>query len=775
MGQFGIGQSVKRVEDRRFITGQGRYTADIQRAGQAHAVLLRSSQAHAKILNLDITEAQAAPGVLGVYTIQDLDADGLHDLPCPARLKNRDGSPRAQPPRPVLARGKVRHVGEPIALVVAESPALARAAADLILLDLEDLDPVVSCAAALAPNAPQLFETEVPRNLCFDWGAGDEDAVATAFAQAAHRVDLDIINPRVIVNSLEPRAAIGEFDQARQRYRLHTSTQGSHDVRGFMAAVFGVPEHRIHVITPDVGGGFGMKLFLYPEHVLVCWAARKLGCPVKWVGERSDDAFLSDTQGRDHVTRASLALDAAGKILGLKVETEANLGAYLSNYAPFIPTGSGSTMLVGVYDIPAVSNIVKGVMTNTVPVDAYRGAGRPEASYVIERLMDEAAIALGLDPADIRRRNFITPAQMPYKTAMGEVYDSGEFALLMDQALAKAGWANKDTKRQAAKKTGKAYGMGFAYYIEGCSGGGDEQAQIRLRPDGAVDVTIGTQSNGQGHETAYAQIVADHLGLDIHQVFVQQGDSDAIPYGNGTGGSRSIPVGGSALTKASETLIAKGKVLAALYLKGAVEDITFTEGHFRLADSNQTASLAEIAKFSYKSAKLPEDLEPGLQARGAWKPPQKTYPNGCHIAELEVDLETGVVTLLSYCVVDDFGVLLNPMLVLGQVQGGVAQGLGQAFLEHTVYDPESGQLLSGSFTDYALPRADNLVEIDFETRNVPCTTNLLGMKGCGEAGTIAACPALMNALLDALRPEGISHLDMPATPHRIWQALQARA
>lgn len=769
MGRFGMGQPVRRVEDRRFLTGHGKYTADMNFPGQAHAVIVRAGEAHGRLNALDVEEARQAPGVLGVYTIADLDADGLGDLPCLVSLKNRDGSPQAKPSRPVLARDKIRHSGEALALVVAESEDLARDAAELVMPDCEELPAVTTAEAALSPDAPLLHDS-APGNLCFDWQTGDEDATEAAFTAAAHVTELELVNSRVIVCSMEPRAAIGLYDPARERISLYTSSQGVHQLRTALSKVMNLPEDRLHVVTPDVGGGFGMKIFLYPEHVLVAWAARKLRRPVKWVAERSNDAFLSDTQGRDHVTRAAIALDDQGKLLGLRVETLANLGASLSTFAPYVATAGGIPMLNGLYDLPAACVRVKGVLTNTVPVDAYRGAGRPEAIYVIERLMDEAALQLGLDPAELRRRNFIRPDQLPYKTVFGENYDSGEFAALMDHALVKAGWDKREERRADAARRGRLFGMGMASYVECCAGGSAELASLRFEPDGSLIMTIGTQSNGQGHETAYAQMLAGQLGIEMDKITVRQGDTDQIAWGNGTGGSRSVPVGGAALAEAGKVLIDKGRPIAAHHLDTAPEELDFADGWYQ-AGGNKSVSLVEVAKLSFKPGKIPDGTEPQLQASATWKPPQKTYPNGCHIASVEIEPDTGEVFLIDYTVVDDFGDVVNPALVLGQVQGGIAQGLGQVLMENTVYDPDSGQLLSGSFMDYGLPRARDLVEIDFETRNVPCKTNALGLKGCGEAGTIGACPALMNALLDAVRPAGVTELQMPVTPLALWTAL----
>jgi carbon-monoxide dehydrogenase large subunit len=772
MAQFGIGQPVRRVEDRRFITGNGRYVDDLTRPRQAHAFILRSPHAHARIRAIDSGAAAAAAGVLAVYTGADLAGDGVGTIPCLSPLQNRDGSPAVMPPHPALAIDRVRHIGDGVAMVVADSAAAARDAAELITVDYEPLPAVVDTAQAQDPGQPQVWD-EAPWNLCFDWEIGERAAVERAAAGARHRIALELVNNRVVVNSMEPRGAIGEYDPGEDSHTLWSSTQGSHFLRNLLAeSIFHVPENRIRVVTPDVGGGFGMKLFLYPEHVLVLWAAKRLGRPVKWIPERSE-AFMSDTQGRDNVTRLELFLDEELRFRALQVETTANMGAYLSNFAPEIPTMSGAVMLSGVYAIPAIQVAVKGVFTNTVPVDAYRGAGRPEAAYAIERLVDFAARRLGLAPDELRRRNFIRPEAMPYRTALGLVYDSGDFRLNMDDALRAAHAGDFAGHRAEARARGRCRGLGHAVYIEQSGFPPDEFAELRFDPAGTLTILMGTQSSGQGHQTAYAQLAAERLGLPFDRIRVVQGDTAAIGFGRGTGGSRSLPVGGAALDHAAQKLIDKGRRIAAHLLEAAESDIAFSDGAFAIAGTDRRVGIAEVARAAFNPAQLPPGLEPGFDESGHFTPETPTFPNGCHVCEVEIDPETGDIAILRYLVVDDFGRVVNPLLLRGQVQGGVAQGIGQAMLERTLYDPETGQLLSGSLTDYALARAGDLPPIEFAYNVVPCRTNPLGIKGAGEAGAIGAPPAFVNAVIDALAPFGIEHLDMPLTEERLWRAIRA--
>ena len=772
MKQFGIGQPVRRVEDRRFITGRGVYVDDITRLRQAHAVMLRSPHAHARITAIDAAAALAAPGVIAVLTGEDLARDGIGGVPCVSAVSNRDGTHLVLPPHPAIARDRVRHVGDTVAMVVAETAAAARDAAELIAVDYEPLPAVVDTAHTLDPGQPQVWD-EAPGNLCFDWEAGDRAAAERAMAGARHRLSLDLVNNRIVVNSMEPRGAVGEYDAGDETYTLWSSTQGSHFLRTLLAGnVFKVPENRIRVVTRDVGGGFGMKLFLYPEHVLVLWAARKTGRSVKWIPDRSD-AFMTDTQGRDNVTRLELALDEDLRFLGLDVTLIANMGAYLSNFAPEIPTASGAVMHSGVYAIPAIHVGVKGVFTNTVPVDAYRGAGRPEAAYAVERLVDYAARRLGVPPEELRRRNFIKPEAMPYRTALGLNYDSGEFARNLDQALATADLAGFPARRAEARRRGRYRGLGHAVYIEQSGFPPDEFAELRFDPSGTLTILMGTQSSGQGHQTAYTQLAAERLGIAPDTIRVLQGDTAAISFGRGTGGSRSIPVGGAALAQAADKLIVKGRRIAAHLFEAAEADVEFTDGEFAVAGTDRRIGIQEVARAAFDPARQAPGVEPGFDESGHFTPPQPTFPNGCHVCEVEIEPDSGHIDILRYLVIDDFGTVINPLLLAGQVQGGVAQGVGQAMLEHTVFDPETGQLLTGSLTDYSIARAEDLPRIEFAYNVVPCRTNPLGVKGAGEAGAIGAPPALVNAVVDALAELGIAHLDMPLTPEHVWRAIRA--
>jgi aerobic carbon-monoxide dehydrogenase large subunit len=772
--KFGVGQPVRRFEDSSLITGQGRYTDDIALPGMAHAFVLRSAVAHANLRGIDTAAARAMPGVLLILTGEDVTADALGDLPCLVPLDNRDGSPRHDTPRPVLAVGKVRHAGHPVALVVAETLNAARDAAEAIVVDYEQLPAVTDARAALAPGAPQLFEN-IPGNVVFDWDNDMCDFAATeaAFARAARVVGLDMVNNRVVANSMEPRNAIGDYDAASGRPVLHTGTQGSHFVRDPLAEnVLKLPKEKVRVVTPpNVGGGFGMKAFLYPEQALVVWAAGKLKRPVKWQSERTE-GFVSDNQGRDHLTRAELALDASGRFLGLRVSILANLGAYLSQMGAFIPTRS-SDLVSGLYTTPAIAVNVKGVCTNTVPVCAYRGAGRPEASYLIERLVDAAAREMGMTPDAIRRINLIPASALPYTSATKLTFDSGEFERVMDLAMQKADWAGFPPRRAESERRGKLRGIGMATYTERCGGGFPETASIEFKQD-HVELVMGNQEYGTGLVTSYKQLVSDRLGIDADKIQVVYGDTDRSPRGL-TGGSRALPVAGSALHEASLKIIDKGRQIAAHLLEASAADIEFGDGEFRIVGTDRRIDIFAVAQAARDPAKLPAGMEAGLDTTQVQTPSANTFPNGCHIVEVEIDPDSGVVSLERYTIVDDFGAVINPMLLEGQVHGGVVQGLGQALLEQTVYD-EGGQLLTGSFTDYTMPRAGNLPFFSFATHNVPCTANPLGIKGAGEAGAIGAPPAAINAIVDALhRKAGIRHIDMPATPQRVWEALHNRA
>ncbi|HYD29392.1 MAG TPA: xanthine dehydrogenase family protein molybdopterin-binding subunit [Azospirillaceae bacterium] len=756
MTKFGIGQPVPRTEDPRLLTGRGRYTGDLTLAGQAFAVMVRSPYAHADIRGIDTGTARAVPGVLAVYTHADLEAAGVGPVPCQFTVPGT-----VTRPRPALAGGRVRHVGDAVAFVVAETPEAARDAAERVQVGYDERSAVVDPMAALADGAD---------NLCFTYEKGDATAVDAAFASASRTVTVNLVNNRVVATPMEGRAALGDVDPGSGKLTLYVSSQGVHDLRRQLARkVFMVPEDRIRVVTPDVGGGFGMKLFLYPEYILVLFAASSLGRPVKWVSERIE-AFLSDVHGRDHVTRAELALDGQGRFLGLRVATVANMGAYLSNYGPFPPTLSYTAMLTGAYAIPALYARVQGVFTNTNPVDAYRGAGRPEAAYVIERLADAAARETGIDPAELRRRNFIPPQAMPHTTPGGHCYDVGDFARVLDEAVTAADIAGFPARRAEAAERGRRRGLGLAYYVEAAAGGAAEQATIRVDGQGRVTVLIGTQSNGQGHETAYKQIVADRLGLSLDDIEVVQGDSERIAYGGGTGGSRSIPVGGAAVAEGLSLVLTKARYKAAELLEAAAVDVEFAEGVFTIVGTDRWIGWHAVA-----AGAAPADGGAAFDETARWAPPGQvaTFPNGAHIAEVEVDPDTGTVHVDRYTVVDDFGIVLNPLLAAGQVHGGIAQGLGQALMERCVYDPETGQLLTGSLTDYALPRAVEVPFIDLRFSGTPSATNMLGMKGAGEAGAIGAPPTLINAIVSALSDYGVTHIDMPATPETVWRSIRA--
>ena len=781
MNEQVIGASVRRKEDFRFLTGAGNYTDDINRPGQRYAYILRSPHAHAEIAGIDTSKAGAAPGVNAVFTGADLQVGGL---PCGWLVNSKDGSPMVEPPHPVLAMGKVRHVGDPVAVVIAETLEQAKDAAERIEVSYNPLPAVVAADDAIKPGKPQLFDN-APHNICFDWHLGDKAAVDLAFTQAQHVTRLEIINNRLVSNPMEPRAAIGEYDRSTGDYTLYTTSQDPHVIRLLIAsAVLPVPEHKFRVVAPDVGGGFGTKGSLYAEQALVTWAAGKLGRPVKWRAERAE-GFASDNQARDHLTHAELALDKDGKFLALRVATLANLGAYLSSFAPAIPTYCYGPLLAGTYTTSAIYVEVKGVFTNTVPVDAYRGAGRPEACYVVERLVDTAAREIRIDPAELRRRNFIPRDAYPYQTPVALTYDSGDYFTTLDIALKAADYAGFEQRRQEAARHGKLRGIGIAAYIEACAmapsalagqlgarAGFYETAEVRVHPTGSVTVFTGTHSHGQGHETTFAQLVAGQLGVPIDMVEVVHGDTDKIPFGMGTYASRSLAVGGSALVKAIDKVVSKGKKIAAHLLEVSEADIEFESGQFTVAGTDRAVPFAQIALAAYVPHNYPIDtVEPGLDETACYDPTNFTYPAGAHIAEVEIDRDTGAVTLLNFTAADDFGRIINPLIVAGQVHGGLVQGIGQALYEHTVYDPESGQLRTGSLMDYCLPRADNLAAFNLATHATLCTHNPLGAKGCGEAGTIGAPAAIMNALANALAPLGVTDLAMPAMPERVWRAI----
>ncbi len=769
MTQFGLAQPVRRVEDPRLLKGAGAYTDDMTLPGQLTGIVLRSPHAAAKITRLDTTAASKLPGVVAIYTSADLDADGIGELPCQALIKNKDGSDIHNPGHPVLARGIVRHSGDPVAFIVAETAAAGRDAAEAIEVEYEVLPSITDLAAALDDTATRVWP-EVPNNQVFDWEIGQKDKTAELFDSAAHVTRLTVVNNRIVVASMEARAALASFEDGR--FTLRTNTQGGWLLKRVLGEqVFKTGQPSFRILTPDVGGGFGMKLFVYAEHVLTCYAARKLGRPVRWASERSE-AFLSDTHGRDNITLGELALDANGKFLALRTRNIANMGAYLSTFAPYIPTGAGTGVLASIYGFQAVYANVIGVFTNTVPVDAYRGAGRPESNYLVERLIDTAARELGIDRVELRRRNIVPPEAMPYVTPVGKNYDSGDFNIVLDAALERAGWQGFETRRAEAAKRGKRRGIGLAYYLEATGGAPTERAEIRFAEDGFVDVFVGTQSTGQGHETAYVQLTVDQLGVDGTKVRIHQGDTDAIPVGGGTGGARSLYSEGQAILATAATIIEKGKQAAADLLEAAKVDITFEDGRFSIVGTDRGVDIVSLAATQRAKLAKGEDAII-LDAAEIAEIKAHTFPNGCHIAEVEVDPETGNIDVVRYVVMDDVGKAVNPMIVRGQVHGGVAQGLGQALLENTHYDPESGQLLAGSFMDYAIPRADDLPDIDVDFIEVPCRSNPLGVKGAGEAGAVGSPPALINAVIDALQPLGVTQIDMPATPEHVWHAITA--
>lgn len=773
----GIGAAVLRKEDARFITGGGRYTDDINLPGQVHAVFLRSPHARARIESIDSSEAVAAPGVVAVLTGADMGEDGLGDLPCGWLVKQKDGSDMVSAPHPPLAQEFVNYVGEPYALVLADSRRHAQRAADLVMTEFAEREPVVD--PARARDSEDIHEGVVG-NLAYDWVLGEQDATEAALAGAAHVTRLELVNNRLIPNAMEPRAALASVDPASGEHVLYTTSQNPHLERLVLSAFVQVaPEHKLRVVAPDVGGGFGSKIFVYAEETAVLWAARRVGRPVKWTAERSE-SFLADAHGRDHVTVAELGLDAEGRFVALKVRTTANLGAYLSTFGSSVPTYLYGTLLAGQYKTPNIFVEVHGVYTNTAPVDAYRGAGRPEATYVVERIVEKAARELGRDPAELRRLNMIQPEDFPYQTPVALEYDTGNYQASLDKALALIDYAGFPARRSQAAARGKRRGIGFACYIEACGlapsklaislGAGVglyESGEIRVNPTGNVTVFTGSHSHGQGHETTFAQVVAHRFGIGINDVEVVHGDTGRVEFGLGTYGSRSLAVGGSALMRAADKIVEKGRRIAAHKLEAILDEVEFADGQFQVRNSNRKLSFGEVAFAAYVPDDYPDDLEPGLSEKAFYDPANFTYPAGTHIAEVEVDESTGVPRLVDFVAVDDFGTIINPMIVHGQVHGGVAQGLGQALLEHGIYD-DYGQLQTGSYMDYCMPRADDLPDFRVDTTVTPCTHNPLGAKGCGEAGAIGSPAAIMNAVIDALDGREVA---MPATPEKIWRAL----
>ncbi len=794
MSETGIGATVLRREDRRFISGRGNYVDDVNRPGQVYAHFVRSPHAHADVKSIDTTAAAAADGVVAVLTGADVAADGLGGLPVGWGITSQDGSPMIEPPWPIIAQDRVRYVGEAVAVVIAATRNQAKDAAELVAVDYNPLPAIISTQDSIKDGVPQVWD-DAKHNICFDWGFGDADATNDAFAKASHVTTVDLVNQRLIPNAIEPRSSVADFDSSTGEMTLWCTSQGPHAVRLLLGAfVLQQPEHKFRVVSPDVGGGFGSKIYPYAEYATCCWAARRLGVPVKWTAERSE-SFLTDAHGRDHITKAELALDGDGRFLGLRVSTIANMGAYLSAFAPLIPTYLYATLFAGQYTTPAIFAEVKAVFTNTTPVDAYRGAGRPEATFMLERLIDAAAKEVGVDPVDIRRRNFIAPEAFPYQTPVALLYDSGNYGAALDKALELSDYAGFEARRKASEAAGKLRGIGISTPIEatgaapsaiagqlGARAGLYESAEIRFNATGNVTVFSGSHSHGQGHATSFAQVVSDKLGVPYENIEIVEGDTGRVQMGMGTFGSRSLSVGGSAIVKASEKIIEKGKKIAAHLLEASVDDIEFSGGNFAVKGTDKSVNIAEVAFTAYVPHNYPHftgdpeadknALEPGLDEQAFFDPLNFNFPYGAYVCEVEVDPDTGVTEVARFTAIDDVGNVINPMIVHGQIQGGVVQGIGQALLENGVYDQGSGQLLSGSYMDYTMPRADNVPNIDSDLTITPCPMNPLGVKGCGEMGTIGSPPAVINAIIDALSGYGVRHLDMPATPQRVWSAIR---
>ena len=768
MGEFAIGQGVPRFEDPRLVRGEGRYVGDIVLPGMAFGHVLRSPHAHARIRSIDVGAARAAPGVLAVLTGADWQASGFGDLPVPGGLKRRDGSPLYRSPYPALAKERVRWVGDYVAFVVAETSHQALDAAELIEVDYEPLPAITSAVDAVAPGAPLVFD-DCPNNICFVQLEGDKAVTDAAFARADHVVKHRFVINRVTAASMEPRGSNGVYHGAEGRYTIYTTLQRTHTFREELAKfVLRLPENKVRMVAGDIGGSFGMKSAVYNEVGLVLLATKVVGRPVKWISTRSE-AFLGDAQARDNVTDAEMALDRDGNFLAVRVKTIANVGAYLQVGGQSFIANIGT--LAGVYRTPALHADITAVFTNTNPVRPYRGNGRPEAAYVIERLVDLAADDLGFDPVELRRRNTIPPEAMPFRTGLTFTYDSGDFAQNMDMALELADFAGFEKRRAEAERRGRLRGIGISNTIERAAAPSYEGAEIRFDRSGAATLLCGTVNQGQGHETAFKQIVCDRLGLDPRAVQYLQGDTDQVFFGEGTGGSRSASIGGSACLLASEKILVKAKAIAAHLLKVPPDDMKFADGIFSSPKTNETLTINEVAKAAAIPSRLPQDMEPGLTATAVFNVAVDNFPNGCHVCELEIDPETGVIEIVRYSVVDDVGTVINPLLVKGQIVGGVAQGVGQILMEDIAFDASSGQLVSGSFMDYALPRADNLSNVEVKSNPVPTPTNPLGVKGCGEAGCVGAMPAVANAIVDALAPLGVRQIEMPATPERVWRAI----
>jgi aerobic carbon-monoxide dehydrogenase large subunit len=779
MSATGIGAAVRRKEDFRFITGHGQYTDDIHRVGETRAAFVRSPHAHAKIKGVDVTAAKKLPGVIDVLTGAQLAADKIGNLICGWMVHSKDGSPMKMAPHPALANEKVCHVGDAVAVVIAETQAQARDAAEKVRVDYEPLPAVTDPGKTQDKGAPQIH-ADVANNTIYQWHIGDPEVADAVFKAAKHVTKLDLINNRLIPNAIEPRSALAEYDSGSDNLTLWVTSQNPHVARLVISAFIGIaPEHKLRVIAPDVGGGFGSKIFIYPEEVVCLWAARKTGRPVKWTAERSE-SFLTDAHGRDHVTHAEMALDEHGKIIGLRVKTIANLGAYMSTFSSAVPTYLYATLLSGQYEIPTIYCEVDAVYTNTAPVDAYRGAGRPEATFVIERLIEVAARELGIEPPELRKRNFVKT--FPYQTVVASLYDIGDYQASLKKAMELHDVKGFGKRKREAARNGKLRGLGYSTYIEacgvapskvvgslGCGVGLWESAEVRVNPTGSVEVLTGTHAHGQGHETTFAQLVSERLGIPIDSISVLHGDTDKVQFGMGTYGSRSAAVGMSALVKALDKVEAKAKTVASHVLEAAESDIEFKDGKFTVAGTDKSAAWGEVTLAAYVAHKLPwQDVEPGLSEGAFYDPANFTFPAGCHICEVEIDVETGKCTIANWTAVDDFGTVINPMIVEGQVHGGIAQGVGQALLEGAVYD-KSGQLVTGSLMDYTMPRAHDLPSFTVGMTTTRCPSNPLGVKGCGEAGAIAAPAAVINAITDAI---GTEQLSMPATANTVWSALQ---
>jgi len=777
MGVEGIGASVVRKEDKRFITGKGRYVDDVKLVGMTHAHFVRSPHAHAKVKGIDSAEAMKMPGVIAVLTGSELVADKVGNLICGWAITSKDGSPMRMGAWPAMAPETVRFVGQAVAVVIAETKNQARDAAEAVAVDYEELPVVADIKAAIAPGAVQLHP-EAPGNIIYDWHIGDQGAVDAAFKSAANVVSLDVVNNRLVPNAMEPRAAVADYDTAEEHYTLYTTSQNPHVARLVLSAFYNIaPEHKLRVIAPDVGGGFGSKIYIYPEEMVALWASKKVSRPVKWTGDRSE-AFLTDAHGRDHLTQAEMAFDKDNKITGLRVKTHANLGAYMSLFSSSVPTYLYATLLSGQYNIPAIYAEVITVYTNTTPVDAYRGAGRPEASYLLERMLETAARQLNVDPAELRRKNFIT--QFPHQTPVIMAYDIGDFNASLDSAMKAIDYAGFAARKAKAKSEGKLRGIGLSCYIEACGiapskavgslGAGVglwESAEVRVNPVGTIEVLTGSHSHGQGHETVFAQLIAERLGVSINQVQIVHGDTDKVQFGMGTYGSRSAAVGLTAILKAMEKVEAKAKKIAAHQLEASEGDIVIENGEFKVTGTDKSIALPMVALAAYTAHNLPDGMEPGLKETAFYDPTNFTFPAGTYICELEVDAATGKTSFVNFVAADDFGRLLNPMIVEGQVHGGLAQGIGQALLEHAVFDV-NGQPVTASFMDYTMPRADDLPSFKLSHTTTLCPGNPLGVKGCGEAGAIGSSAAVINAITDAI---GHNKLEMPATPDRVWHAI----